>query len=293
MAIFKNKHPLNIPGPLYTDLSCIDCGTCFHLGPTLFQENSDDKSVVIRQPSSLEEWKEAKRAILSCPTNSIGVHEAPDSFKTTDPELPLKIDDNVFYLGFTARESFGATTYFIERPEGNVLIDSPRFHPLLVKELEKRGGIKWMILSHQDDVADHKKFHQHFGCQRVIHADDVNSDTADCELILEGPGPFELDSELKVITTPGHTKGHVCVNYRNKYLFTGDHLFVDTKMQTLVASRSVCWYSWPEQLKSIEKLLSEQFAWVLPGHGGWMNVGPSGGHEKFQSLLNNALRQIK
>ena len=191
MANYKKRHPLNISGPLYTDLTCIDCGTCFHLGPALFKEHDDDKSVVVKQPVSLTEWKEAKRAILSCPTNSIGVHEAPDDFKTIDAELPLHIHENVHYLGFTAKESFGATTYFIERPSGNGLIDSPRFHPMLVKELEKRGGVKWMILSHQDDVADHQKFHDHFGCERYIHADDVNKDTANCEHILEGAGPFE------------------------------------------------------------------------------------------------------
>jgi glyoxylase-like metal-dependent hydrolase (beta-lactamase superfamily II) len=32
-------------------------------------------------------------------------------------------------------------------------------------------------------------------------------------------------------------------------------------------SRSVCWYSWREQVKSLEKLLAFRFRWVLPGHG--------------------------
>jgi hypothetical protein len=37
--------------------------------------------------------------------------------------------------------------------------------------------------------------------------------------------------------------------------------------QTLTAFRSVAWYSWPEQTRSMEKLLSYKFEWVLPGHG--------------------------
>ena len=36
----------------------------------------------------------------------------------------------------------------------------------------------------------------------------------------------------------------------------------------LRASRGVCWYSWPEQTRSMERLLDFRFEWVLPGHGG-------------------------
>jgi glyoxylase-like metal-dependent hydrolase (beta-lactamase superfamily II) len=31
--------------------------------------------------------------------------------------------------------------------------------------------------------------------------------------------------------------------------------------------KSVAWYSWPEQTRSMEKLLNYDFEWVLPGHG--------------------------
>jgi glyoxylase-like metal-dependent hydrolase (beta-lactamase superfamily II) len=32
-------------------------------------------------------------------------------------------------------------------------------------------------------------------------------------------------------------------------------------------SRSVCWYSWREQVASLRRLLDHRFEWVLPGHG--------------------------
>jgi glyoxylase-like metal-dependent hydrolase (beta-lactamase superfamily II) len=35
----------------------------------------------------------------------------------------------------------------------------------------------------------------------------------------------------------------------------------------LIAFRSACWYSWAEQIKSMEKLADYEFEWVLPGHG--------------------------
>lgn len=223
--------------------------------------------MVISQPHDLEEWSEVKRAIVSCPTNSIGIREHDERFRKAVLNLPLLIDENVFYCGYAAAASFGATTYLIERREGNILVDSPRFHPQLIKELEKRGGVALMILSHRDDVADHQKFRDHFQCEGVIHEDELSASTQNCEHILRGEGDWELASDLKIIKVPGHTRGHVVLLYKDKFLFTGDHLFVDK--DRITASHGVCWYSWPEQIKSTKKLLDYDFEWVLPGHGGW------------------------
>jgi glyoxylase-like metal-dependent hydrolase (beta-lactamase superfamily II) len=55
--------------------------------------------------------------------------------------------------------------------------------------------------------------------------------------------------------------------YRNKYLFSGDHLWWSPNYQSLHASSGVCWYSWTEQTRSMERLLDYGFEWVLPGHG--------------------------
>jgi glyoxylase-like metal-dependent hydrolase (beta-lactamase superfamily II)/ferredoxin len=285
MATLKKSHPLNRPGPLFTDTTCIDCGTCFHLGPDIFQENSDDKSIVIRQPDSREDWLQAKQAILSCPTNSIGVHEAPLLFKELPIGLPLRITDEVFYLGFTAKESFGATSYLILREEGNVLVDSPRFHPLLVKEIEALGGARLMFLTHQDDVADHQKFRDHFKLHRIIHKDDVTSDTSTCEIILDGVRDTFISDDLKIIRTPGHSKGHLNLLFNHKYLFTGDHLFTDGS--SITASKNVCWYSWAEQTRSVEKLLKENFEWIMPGHGGWSYFGVEEGQKQIRLLVDS------
>jgi len=57
------------------------------------------------------------------------------------------------------------------------------------------------------------------------------------------------------------------VDNRDKYLFTGDHLAWSPARETLTAFRSVAWFSWREQTRSMEKLLDKRFEWVLPGHG--------------------------
>lgn len=35
----------------------------------------------------------------------------------------------------------------------------------------------------------------------------------------------------------------------------------------LIAFRTACWYSWDEQIKSMEETAKLKFEWVLPGHG--------------------------
>lgn len=282
MASFSKNNSQNQPGSVFTDTSCIDCGTCYHLSPKTFDEISGS-SVVIAQPESLKDWEEVKRAIVSCPTNSIGLKGPSALFKEAPLNLPLLISENVYYCGYAAESSFGATSYLIRHPQGNILVDSPRFHPLLVKELERLGGVQWMLLTHRDDVADHQKFHDHFSCQRIIHQDEVSSGTKACEVIWQGEEDFLLLHDLKLIKVPGHTKGHYVILYQDKYLFTGDHLFVEKNK--LRSSKGVCWYSWDEQIKSTKKLLDYTFEWVLPGHGGWDHL--SHPRSQLQALIES------
>jgi glyoxylase-like metal-dependent hydrolase (beta-lactamase superfamily II) len=82
-----------------------------------------------------------------------------------------------------------------------------------------------------------------------------------------GRDPIALGHDLVMIPTPGHTRGHAVFLYKNEFLFTGDHLAWNERTKHLYAFRSACWYSWPEQISSMERLLDYRFEWVLPGHG--------------------------
>jgi hypothetical protein len=35
------------------------------------------------------------------------------------------------------------------RPQGNILVDSPRFNPVLAKRIQELGGVKYMFLTHK------------------------------------------------------------------------------------------------------------------------------------------------
>ena len=58
--------------------------------------------------------------------------------------------------------------------QGNVLVDVPRWTPLLARRLEELGGVAWILLTHRDDVSDHAAWAAHFGARRVIHRLEAN-----------------------------------------------------------------------------------------------------------------------
>jgi glyoxylase-like metal-dependent hydrolase (beta-lactamase superfamily II)/ferredoxin len=284
VAQLSKRLPQNLEGEFYVDSSCIDCDACRQIAPSIFRDHGDQSSVY-RQPSNPGEVHRALMALVACPTASIGsrlgrsarpgvaAFPAKVAVVGRSPEQPGAGQsgtlENVYFCGFTSESSFGAWSYLIVRPQeegGNVLVDSPRFTTPLVRKIEEMGGIRLMFLSHRDDIADHAKFAAHFGCPRVMHHAD-GAERLGIEQVMTGSEPLPLDAALLAIPTPGHTLGHVVLLYRDQVLFTGDHLAWSPEKSTLIAFRNACWYSWPEQIRSMEKLLAYRFDWVLPGHG--------------------------
>ena len=270
MADPKIAYPENVAGNFFVDETCIDCDLCRQIAPSVFKEEWDH-SIVSHQPESPEEAHRAAMALVACPTASIGARHKIDAAATA-AAFPEHVDENVHFCGYASRNSYGASSYLIVRPEGNVLVDSPRFAAPLVRRIEEMGGVSLMVFSHQDDIADHEKFHEHFGCPRVIHRADSRGLRA--EKLLEGDDPTPLGQDLLTIPVPGHTRGHIVLLYRNKFLFTGDHLAWSDNRGGLIAFRDVAWYSWPEQTKSMKRLLDYRFEWVLPGHGRRAHLAP-------------------
>ncbi len=139
----------------------------------------DEFSSVCHQPQSDEEVLLRDKALLCCPTGSIGTKE-----KTTPKifvrNFPLLIEDNVYYSGFNSPSSYGANSFFVKEETGNWLVDSPKYLPFLADQIEKLGGIKYIFLTHRDDVADAQKYAQRFSAGRIIHLDDLGAQP-DCE----------------------------------------------------------------------------------------------------------------
>lgn len=265
MAQLALRLDTNVPGDFFVDSSCIDCDACRIFAPQVFSD-AGDQSSVFHQPQDDAELLAAQKALISCPTASIGTVTKHD-MRAAVASLPELVAEDVHRCGYTSESSFGAVSYLLRRADGNVLIDSPRFTEPLAKNIDAIGGAARMLLTHRDDVADHDKFHERFGCDRVLHRDDITTRTRDVELQPEGFDVLPLADDLLMIPTPGHTRGHAVFLYRERFLFTGDHLAWSEQRGHLYAFRSACWYSWSEQIRSMERLLDFSFEWVLPGHG--------------------------
>ncbi|KAM0872815.1 hypothetical protein ACQ4PT_038474 [Festuca glaucescens] len=240
------------------------------MAPEVFKR-VDGMSAVAAQPSSGEDRTKALQALLSCPTASIHTDKPARDILQVQNTFPLPIDDDlpgVYLCGYHSEDSYGATSYLIIHPEGNIIVDSPRYTPRLVDKFKKLGGARYMFLTHIDDVADHRKWADELKCERIIHSGDVVDITADVEWKLTGNGPWNIGTDFELIHTPGHTEGSACLLYKPlKALFTGDHVARSEESDDLNLFRMYSKQSVALQLDSMRKLLDLDFVWYLPGHG--------------------------
>jgi hypothetical protein len=68
----------------------------------------------------------------------------------------------VYRLGYNAKSSYGAHSFLIRRPDGNAIVDAPRWTNQVVSTLEEAGGLSDILLTHKDDVADADRYAKHF-----------------------------------------------------------------------------------------------------------------------------------
>jgi glyoxylase-like metal-dependent hydrolase (beta-lactamase superfamily II)/ferredoxin len=263
MANLKKRVPENVPGDFFVDSTCIDCDTCRQIAPETFGETGTT-AYVHHQPETDATRRQALRALICCPTGSIGGSGSRPQMVMDD--FPLQLDGPVYYCGFNSPKSYGGNSYFLRHPAGNWLIDSPKFLPRLVRRFHELGGIANIFLTHRDDVADAGAYAREFGSRRFIHKKELSSQP-DAEVVLEGVKAIEVAAGALAIPTPGHTAGHCVLLVENRFLFTGDHLDWDREARQLSASRDYCWYSWAQQIESMQNLAGFDFEWILPGHG--------------------------
>src|SRR5262252_7754105 len=105
----------NAAGPLFVDSTCIDCDTCRQLAPATFAD-AGEHSYIRMQPRDGAENRAALRALLSCPTASIGTSEKQGMSAALE-DFPLRLEDGVYYCGFNSHKSYGGNSYFVEHPK--------------------------------------------------------------------------------------------------------------------------------------------------------------------------------
>lgn len=170
--------------------------------------------------------------------------------------------------------------YPLEKGECFIIDAPPESYNKVVQQLKEKNLKPTHLLlthSHWDHIGDVAAFKKNFPDIIIaIDPDDIanlqkpGSDLLPCWIDIEGITPDLLLKEgdrvgpLKVIKTPGHTPGGICLyDESNKILFSGDTLFKGSigNISFPTARPEMMW-------KSLEKLATlPAEVQVFPGHG--------------------------
>jgi ferredoxin len=143
----------NVSGEFFVDSSCIDCDLCRQIAPAVFaRSDRAGQSYVAHQPGSPGEHR-ALMALVTCPTSSIGTRTKHDA-RAAARAFPEPVIGDVLFCGYASESSYGAASYLIRRPGGNVLVDSPRF----ARVLAERPDVDIIVSGRSYDPAPHAGF---------------------------------------------------------------------------------------------------------------------------------------
>ncbi len=250
----------NAPGDWYVDATCINCGTCRRLAPHTF-EARDGTSVVGHQPRTPDAMQRAGMALLACPVGAIGAPSRTDLRACRDA-LPERIDEEVFDVGYASSRAGGAASWLLRHPDGNVLVDVPRFARPLLTKLTELGGVRWIVITHRGAAGEHAAWARHFSATRVMHAADVDASATDMERVTTTE--VTLARDLHVVPVPGPTPGSLAVLWEGRVAGAG-RLLAGTPDGGLAPSS--VHHASEQHWRSAEALCRRGFRRLLPSHG--------------------------
>ncbi len=285
----SRRHPEGSDGDWFIDDRCIGCGASTSIAPDLIRAASDGRQYVfVRQPASQADVALAQQAAEVCPSRSIG-NESRSRWRK---HHPVEVASGIWRTGSNSAQTAGGNAFVVQRSSGGLLIDAPRFTPSVRSGVERLGGVETILLTHRDDVGDAEQYAEAFHAEVVIHEADHDAAPFATRL-LAGLEPVEVASGVIAIPTPGHTEGHVMYLVDDEVLFTGDSLSWDPDLDDVWAEKFVCWWSWADQLDSLERLTNHHFVRIVPTHGA---ISPALDAQEMRdrlSLLVAALRDAQ
>ena len=206
----------------------------------------------------------------------------------------------VIQISLTPMETF---CYILgDEATNNCALIDPAFETEKILDMVKKAGYRVTHLinthSHSDHTAGNAKIIAATGARLLIHSLDakalgkmLNSTFSKMMGGKGSPEPDVLlgdgdiihigDSELKVIHTPGHTPGGICI-YFDGNVFTGDTLFVEAVGRTDLPGGSIKTLMESIHTK-IYTLPDETIVW--PGHDYGSMKHSTVGYEKEKNLF--------
>ena len=159
------------------------------------------------------------------------------------------------------------------RPKGEArlkeaaVIDPGADSKKILKEIEKLGlKLKYIILthSHLDHISAAKEIKEKTKAKILAHEIERYSLNFPIDILLKEGDEIKIGKEsLKVLHTPGHTPGSICLLGKN-FVFTGDLLFKEGTGRTDLPGGSQIWLE--KSLQKLSKFLKPGMK-IYPGHG--------------------------
>lgn len=148
-----------------------------------------------------------------------------------------------------------------------VIIDPGGNPEKILQEIKKSGNIlKYIILthSHLDHISATQEIKQKTGAKILTHEVEKYSLSFEPDILLKKGSEIKIgDVTLKVLHTPGHTPGSICLLGRD-FVFTGDTLFKEGTGRIDLPGGSSKYLQ--ESLQKLSKYLKLGMK-VYPGHG--------------------------
>ena len=168
--------------------------------------------------------------------------------------------------------SLGTNCYVAwDEQQKNCVVVDPGFDAQMILEKVRAKGLQVEAIllthGHYDHVGGVRGLLEATGCKVYIHSADLELP----DYLTQGEIPATDDYgqtlclaglEMKILHTPGHSPGSVCLICEN-VIFSGDTLFADTCGRTDLPGGSFRQIS--NSLKALAALEGEYY--VLPGHG--------------------------
>ena len=164
----------------------------------------------------------------------------------------------------------------------SVIVDPGEDGDKIIKEIEKNGFIPELLVNthgHYDHISSDEQIRSKYKTPLAIHKNDAEMlsepnrngsamfgnpvSVRKPEMLLEDGQKVSLSfTKFKVIHTPGHTKGGICLLF-DGFIITGDTLFAGTIGRTDFPGGS-----FDEIMQSIEKIkIFDPSTVIYPGHG--------------------------
>ena len=168
-----------------------------------------------------------------------------------------------------------ANCYVISSREKECYIIDPGYNPgRIIKYIEEKDFTpKGVILTHHhhDHSGAAEKIRKELDCPVIIHRMDADMLKTEADAFAEDGDAFSLgDEKLRVIHTPGHTRGGICIMAsKSRVCFTGDTIFNVDLGRTDLEDGSEA-----EMRRSMLEVCSkwENDITIYPGHGDPANM---------------------